>query len=165
MIHHNTHLTCLFCPPFFVFFVGLSNAFFWYAPFFAAFVLYAVLVLMAVFIIVFLYIPLYGQTHIMCYIGVCSLVGSLSVCIINSIHFFTIFHGTSKYQIQFKVSSFTGDERESCWHCFKAYLFRNESASIPPNVGFYLHCSTMRHYSDELSEQGNDPPVFTIYFF
>lgn len=49
----------------------------------AAFVLYAVLVLIAVFIIVFHYIPLYGQTHIMCYIGVCSLVGSLSVCIIN----------------------------------------------------------------------------------
>ncbi|KAJ9552237.1 hypothetical protein OSB04_016282 [Centaurea solstitialis] len=50
-----------------------------------AFVLYAVLVLIAVFIIVFHYIPLYGQTHIMCYIGVCSLVGSLSVMSVKAI--------------------------------------------------------------------------------
>ncbi|XP_076943895.1 putative magnesium transporter NIPA3 [Bidens hawaiensis] len=49
------------------------------------FVLYAVLVLIAVFIIVFHYIPLYGQTHIMCYIGVCSLVGSLSVMSVKTI--------------------------------------------------------------------------------
>lgn len=33
------------------------------------------------FIIVIHFIPQYGQTHIMAYIGVCSLVGSLSVCV------------------------------------------------------------------------------------
>ncbi|XP_076924204.1 putative magnesium transporter NIPA4 [Bidens hawaiensis] len=44
-----------------------------------AFVLYGVLVLIAVFVLVVHYIPLYGHTHVMCYIGVCSLVGSLSV--------------------------------------------------------------------------------------
>lgn len=45
--------------------------------------------LIAVFILVYHYIPSYGQTHIMCYIGVCSLVGSLSVCIISCVYFFT----------------------------------------------------------------------------
>ncbi|KAK1418296.1 hypothetical protein QVD17_27439 [Tagetes erecta] len=50
-----------------------------------AFVIYAVLVLMSVFVIVFLYIPLYGQTHVMCYIGVCSLVGSLSVMSVKAV--------------------------------------------------------------------------------
>lgn len=123
----------------------------------AAFVLYAVLVLIAVFIIVFHYIPLYGQTHIMCYIGVCSLVGSLSVCIINQVHFFIsacLNYGALIYQVQIKVSSFTGNERESCWHCFEAYLFRNQSATISPNMGFYLHCSPLCHHSNELSEQG-----------
>ncbi|PWA84538.1 hypothetical protein CTI12_AA158030 [Artemisia annua] len=44
-----------------------------------AFLLYGVLVLVAVSILVIHYIPLYGHTHVMCYIGVCSLVGSLSV--------------------------------------------------------------------------------------
>lgn len=46
---------------------------------FPAFLLYAAVVLAAVFILVFYIVPQYGQTHIMVYIGVCSLVGSLSV--------------------------------------------------------------------------------------
>ncbi|KAI4296199.1 hypothetical protein L6164_036175 [Bauhinia variegata] len=50
-----------------------------------AFVFYAVLVLTAVFIIIFHFIPLYGQTHIMAYIGVCSLVGSLSVMSVKAL--------------------------------------------------------------------------------
>ncbi|GFY89373.1 magnesium transporter, putative [Actinidia rufa] len=42
------------------------------------FLFYAALVLTAVFILTLHYVPQYGQTHIMVYIGVCSLVGSLS---------------------------------------------------------------------------------------
>ncbi|XP_058188642.1 probable magnesium transporter NIPA4 [Rhododendron vialii] len=49
------------------------------------FLLYAALVLTAVFIIIFRYIPQYGQTHIMVYIGVCSLVGSLSVMSVKAL--------------------------------------------------------------------------------
>lgn len=45
----------------------------------AGFLLYASMVLAAVFVLIFRYVPQYGQTHIMCYIGVCSLVGSISV--------------------------------------------------------------------------------------
>lgn len=51
----------------------------------AAFLLYAALVITATFILIFHFIPLYGQTHIMVYIGVCSLVGSLTVCLIISL--------------------------------------------------------------------------------
>nr|CAD1818196.1 unnamed protein product [Ananas comosus var. bracteatus] len=40
-----------------------------------AFLFYAAIVLAAVFILIFHFIPQYGQTHIMVYIGVCSLVG------------------------------------------------------------------------------------------
>lgn len=75
-------------------------------------------------------------------------------------HFFIstcLNYGASIYQVQIKVSSFTGHERESCWYCFEAYLFRNQSATISPNMGFYLHCSPLCHHSNELSEQGNDP--------
>ncbi|KAF5936815.1 probable magnesium transporter NIPA4 isoform X1 [Camellia sinensis] len=49
------------------------------------FLLYAAMVLTAVFIIIFHYIPQYGQTHIMVYIGVCSLVGSLSVMSVKAL--------------------------------------------------------------------------------
>lgn len=45
----------------------------------AAFLMYAVSVMAAVFILVVRVIPEYGQTHVMVYIMVCSLVGSLSV--------------------------------------------------------------------------------------
>ncbi|XP_072970690.1 probable magnesium transporter NIPA4 [Typha angustifolia] len=50
-----------------------------------AFLLYAATVLAAVFILIFRYIPHYGQTHIMVYIGVCSLVGSLSVMSVKAL--------------------------------------------------------------------------------
>uniref|UniRef100_A0A452Z5X1 Probable magnesium transporter n=1 Tax=Aegilops tauschii subsp. strangulata TaxID=200361 RepID=A0A452Z5X1_AEGTS len=44
------------------------------------FLLYAAIVLTAAFVLIFHFVPQYGQTHIMVYIGICSLFGSLSVC-------------------------------------------------------------------------------------
>jgi len=49
----------------------------------AAFLSYAAIVLAVTFVLIYYFIPQYGQTHIMVYIGVCSLVGSLSVCVSN----------------------------------------------------------------------------------
>lgn len=45
----------------------------------AAFLCYAAVVLAAAFVLIFHFVPEYGQTHIMVYVGICSLVGSLSV--------------------------------------------------------------------------------------
>jgi magnesium transporter len=42
---------------------------------------YAAVVIAIVAILVYRFVPLYGQTHVMVYIGVCSLVGSISVCV------------------------------------------------------------------------------------
>ncbi|KAG2705412.1 hypothetical protein I3760_05G052200 [Carya illinoinensis] len=50
-----------------------------------AFLMYAALVITAAFILIFCFIPEYGQTHIMVYIGVCSLVGSLSVMSVKAL--------------------------------------------------------------------------------
>lgn len=50
-----------------------------------AFLLYAVVVIIAVLILIFHYLPQYGQTHIMFYIGVCSLMGSLSVMSVKAL--------------------------------------------------------------------------------
>ncbi|KAL0412755.1 UNVERIFIED_CONTAM: putative magnesium transporter NIPA4 [Sesamum radiatum] len=50
-----------------------------------AFVFYAVLVIATVLILIFRYVPQYGQTHIWFYIGVCSLVGSLSVMSVKAL--------------------------------------------------------------------------------
>ncbi|GMH24761.1 hypothetical protein Nepgr_026604 [Nepenthes gracilis] len=49
------------------------------------FLFYAASVIVIVFILIFHFIPQYGQTHIMVYIGVCSLVGSLSVMSVKAL--------------------------------------------------------------------------------
>ncbi|KAK4339896.1 hypothetical protein RND71_041358 [Anisodus tanguticus] len=50
-----------------------------------AFLFYAALVITTSLVLIFHYLPQYGQTHIMFYIGVCSLVGSLSVMSVKAI--------------------------------------------------------------------------------
>ncbi|XP_006351152.1 probable magnesium transporter NIPA4 [Solanum tuberosum] len=50
-----------------------------------AFLLYATLVLVAVVIIIVQYAPKYGQTHIIAYVGVCSLVGSIGVMSVQAL--------------------------------------------------------------------------------
>ncbi|KAH9692130.1 putative magnesium transporter NIPA4 [Citrus sinensis] len=57
----------------------------WWVGMIATFLLYAALVLVAVFVLVVQFIPEYGQTHVMVYIGVCSLVGSLSVMSVKAL--------------------------------------------------------------------------------
>ncbi|XP_057780311.1 probable magnesium transporter NIPA4 isoform X2 [Salvia miltiorrhiza] len=50
-----------------------------------AFVFYAALVIAIVVVLIWHYVPQYGQTHIWFYIGVCSLVGSLSVMSVKAL--------------------------------------------------------------------------------
>ncbi|CAA0838999.1 Probable magnesium transporter NIPA4 [Striga hermonthica] len=50
-----------------------------------AFLFYTALVISIVLIVIFHYIPQYGQTHILFYIAVCSLVGSLSVMSVKAL--------------------------------------------------------------------------------
>nr|CAB3461430.1 unnamed protein product [Digitaria exilis] len=50
-----------------------------------AFLLYAAVVLAAAFVLIVRFVPQYGQTHIMVYIGICSLVGSLSVMSVKAL--------------------------------------------------------------------------------
>ncbi|GJN16977.1 hypothetical protein PR202_gb04010 [Eleusine coracana subsp. coracana] len=49
------------------------------------FLFYAAIVLVATFLLIYYVVPKYGQTHIMVYIGVCSLVGSLSVMSVKAL--------------------------------------------------------------------------------
>ncbi|KAJ6884704.1 hypothetical protein NC652_031646 [Populus alba x Populus x berolinensis] len=50
-----------------------------------AFLLYAAIVITAVIVIIIRVIPHYGQTHVMVYISVCSLMGSLSVMSVKAL--------------------------------------------------------------------------------
>ncbi|KAJ6297324.1 hypothetical protein OIU78_022958 [Salix suchowensis] len=92
-----------------------------------AFLLYAAIVITAVVVIIIRAIPHYGQTHVMVYISICSLMGSLSVC----------------YECQ------------STWNCFEADILGNESVTIPPNMGPYLGCTHLCNHSNQLLKQGS----------
>ncbi|KAI3682092.1 hypothetical protein L2E82_50124 [Cichorium intybus] len=48
-----------------------------------------------------------------------------------------------------------GYECERSWYCFEAYFFRNQSISVSSNMIFYLLCSALCHYSNELFKQEN----------
>jgi uncharacterized membrane protein len=50
-----------------------------------AFLFYAAAVVGAAIVLIVQFIPLYGQSHVMVYIGVCSLIGSLSVMSVKAL--------------------------------------------------------------------------------
>ncbi|KAH9298822.1 hypothetical protein KI387_030504 [Taxus chinensis] len=50
-----------------------------------AFLLYASMVIAVVLVLVFHFVPLYGHTHILVYISICSLMGSLSVMSVKAL--------------------------------------------------------------------------------
>lgn len=132
----------------------------------AAFLFYAVVVLAATFVLIYYFIPQYGQTHIMVYIGVCSLVGSLSVCV-SHFHLVLIAQYVFDNYVDFRIFFnyihpfpmycflLTGHECESSWNSIEADLFWNEPANLPADMGVHYCCCCMHSNTDELSEQGN----------
>jgi len=58
---------------------------------FAAFLLYVASVIVIVFVLVFYFSPLYGQSNVLIYTAICSLMGSLSVmALLPAVHMFSI---------------------------------------------------------------------------
>ncbi|GKV32302.1 hypothetical protein SLEP1_g40916 [Rubroshorea leprosula] len=87
----------------------------------AAFLLYAAIVMVAVLILIFQFVPKYGQTNVMVYTGICSLMGLRSVMRVKALG------------IVLKLT----------------FLEMNQF-SISSNLGFYLGGSYLCAYSDEL---------------
>jgi hypothetical protein len=52
---------------------------------FAAFLLYVASVIVVVFVLVFHFSPLYGQSNVLIYTAICSLMGSLSVMSVKAL--------------------------------------------------------------------------------
>lgn len=109
---------------------------------------YAAVVIGIAVILVYRFVPLYGQTHVMVYIGVCSLVGSISVRVLLIQRAFIL----SGCVLFTKVLDYAGYECESSWHRIEADLFRNEPTNISTDMGVYSGCHLMCHYPNELLE-------------
>ncbi|XP_076921282.1 putative magnesium transporter NIPA1 [Bidens hawaiensis] len=57
----------------------------WYFATEPAFMVYACTVLIVVGVLIYRYVPLYGQTHLIVYVGICSLMGSLTVMCVKAV--------------------------------------------------------------------------------
>jgi len=112
---------------------------------------YAAVVIAIVAMLVYRFVPLYGQTHVMVYIGVCSLVGSISVCV--SWYCMYLLSLVLCF-LQKCQPNYAGHERESSWYSIEADLLRNEPTDISTDMGIYSGCHLMCHYPNELLEQG-----------
>lgn len=111
------------------------------------------MVVILVLLLIFRFAPRYGQTHMLVYIGVCSLMGSLTVW----------FSTITKLYIK-KISSFRSDavffnligyEREGIGYCLKAIIFGNESIYICPDLVFHRCGGHLWSHSNTLLKQGN----------
>ncbi|KAK1429002.1 hypothetical protein QVD17_11201 [Tagetes erecta] len=57
----------------------------WYFATEPGFMVYACTVLVLVGVLIYRYVPLYGQTHLIIYVGICSLMGSLTVMCVKAV--------------------------------------------------------------------------------
>ncbi|KAL0365020.1 UNVERIFIED_CONTAM: putative magnesium transporter NIPA4 [Sesamum angustifolium] len=117
-----------------------------------AFLLYAALVIAVVFILIFHYIPQYGQTHILFYIGVCSLVGSLSQL--------------SKCEIIRDVLA--GYECQGTRNCIEANIVRTNQLIYPQTWTFAMVVTvcvlTQMNYLNKALDTFNTAVVSPIYY-
>lgn len=62
-------------------------------PYFTGFIAYAAVALFAVIVLIVRFVPRYGQTHMVVYIGLCSIVGSITVGMgaFSPLNFYLIF--------------------------------------------------------------------------
>ncbi|KAL2463376.1 putative magnesium transporter NIPA2 [Forsythia ovata] len=57
----------------------------WYLATEPGFLVYTCIILVLVLLLIFRYVPRYGQTHMVVYIGICSLMGSLTVMFVKAV--------------------------------------------------------------------------------
>lgn len=57
----------------------------WYLATEPGFIVYAVLAVALVVVLIFYYVPRYGNTHLIVYVGICSLMGSLTVMSVKAV--------------------------------------------------------------------------------
>lgn len=91
------------------------------------FLVYAGIVIVVVLVLIFYYVPRNGRTHMIVYIGICSLMGSLTVCLSKSrVKTLTVlvFKFSSSLLWHDVVSSYVGYVCQSCEYCLEVDFWR-----------------------------------------
>lgn len=138
----------------------------WYAScdvslFSVAFLCYAASALAISLILMLHCAPRYGQTNIVVYVGICSVIGSLTV---NNVHWYTFDTNlVSFYFIEcFFPFLLLGNEHQGRRHCYQAYNWGYKPGWLFPNLAIRNCLSDMHNYSVNLPEQGTARINFQI---
>ncbi|TYH37383.1 hypothetical protein ES332_D12G036400v1 [Gossypium tomentosum] len=97
-----------------------------------AFLIYVAATLSIVLALILHFEPRYGQTNILVYLGICSLMGSLTR----------------------PFASITGCKHQSHRNCYKAYIGWDKSDGLSSNLVFSYSCRNLCHYTIKLPQQG-----------
>lgn len=118
------------------------------------FIVYTSFVVILVGVLIFRYVPRYGQTHMVVYIGICSLMGSLTVCLLSYEACTNYNFDSNPCSSDVLLFSFVGYVCESSGDRFEAYIFRNESIYLLPDMVFHCGCGSVLSSADQLLEHG-----------
>ena len=118
-----------------------------------AFLLYAASVIAIVLVLIFHFAPTWGHTHVMVFVGICSLMGSLSVWFLFPLYYDSL-HEIQKNQ-NTDLGNNEGDECQGIRDCYQTNIWRGESVHILGDMAFCDGGCHMYSYSNELFEQGN----------
>lgn len=129
-----------------------SRARFIHQWFFAGFLCYAAIVVAAALVLIYFVVPHHGQTNIMVYIGVCSLLGSLTVLHLQPTHHTIFLMSLLEFHTEFHFLSdnknFAGYECKSSWNCLEANILRNKPIILSSDLGFCTNCGHLCEHPD-----------------
>lgn len=128
-----------------------------FLAFLSVFLVYSFLVMFVVAVLIFKYAPRYGQSHMIIYVGICSLMGSLTVCFLfylwNSIAHLNLYF-IFPWLWQFSYFS-SGYECQSSSYCCQVDIWRNESIQVLRDMVLQCVCGWLLYFAGDLLEQGN----------
>lgn len=118
------------------------------------FIVYTCAVVLVVAVLIFRYVPRCGQTHMVVYIGICSLMGSLTVCLLSfKVGRHYTFHATPFSSDVFPCWS-VGHECQGSGDCFEAIIFWIEPIYLLPDMVLHSGCDSMLSSADQLFKHG-----------
>lgn len=129
-----------------------------------AFLIYVAATVSIVLALILHFEPHYGQTNILVYLGICSLVGALTVIAFLMPYYEILrWHAYLPYFMEnfclilalYFECYHVGSQYKGYWYCNKAYFGGDQSNWISPDLVFLFSCSNLCDRTVKLSQQGS----------
>jgi hypothetical protein len=127
--------------------------------FLTGFLVYSGVVLVVVSVLIFRFAPLYGEKNMIVYVGICSLMGSITVGSLSLKVVLTV-------EVLFLLINpwylSAGYECQSLGNCLKADIFRIEPIHLLSDMAFHYSCGFCLPFADQLLEQGKFQKLWSL---